>query len=90
MAQFAPPSHNRIFQFTLLTHEVDILFLAEPKVADVEAALAKVKSLQKYLDDALAERENLAADYKKHPNDRSYGKIIEKNRAIEQLHVSVG
>ena len=52
-------------------------------------AWTKVKSLQKFLDDALAERENLAAEYKKHPNDRSYGKILENNRTIEQLHVSV-
>ena len=59
-----------------------------PKVIDGEMAWAKVKSLQKYLDDALADRENLAAEYKKHPNDRSYGKILENNRLIEQLHVS--
>ena len=57
---------------------------------DGEMAWTKVKSLQKFLDDALAERENLAAEYKKHPNDRSYGKIIENNRTIEQLHVSLG
>ena len=59
-----------------------------PKAIDGDMAWAKVKNLQKYLDDALEERENLAAEYKKHPNDRSYGKILENNRLIEQLHVS--
>ena len=52
-------------------------------------ALAKLRTSQNYLTDALAERDNLAAEYKKHPNDRSYGKILENNRLIEQLHVSL-
>lgn len=54
-------------------------------MVDQEAAMAKVQNLKKYLDKALVERNSLSAEYKKLPNDRNYGKILENNRTIEAL-----